>query len=124
MENQPAHGRKAMEEELVNGRDTANQLLEILVHESNTHRGGVEVEGSVLPFAEDLVRKVLRSFTNTLLLLNIHNDVSDDVVMPTTTIKDASSSVKCPKPEDKDESCKGFFNAKRRRGCHKRKLQD
>ncbi|TKY49208.1 WRKY transcription factor 70 [Spatholobus suberectus] len=116
MENQPSNGRKAMEEELVKGRDITNHLLEILVPKCNTHHGGVQVEGLVLPFAEDLVRKVLRSFTNTLLLLNTDMDVSDEVVMP-TTIKDVSSSVKCPKPEDKDYN--NFLNAKRRRGCHK-----
>ncbi|RDX67421.1 putative WRKY transcription factor 70, partial [Mucuna pruriens] len=119
MENQPSNGRKAMEEELVKGRDIANQLLEILVHKSY-HHGDVEVEGLVLPFAEDLARKVLRSFTNTLLLLNTDDDVSYEVVMP-TTIKDVSSSLKCPKPEDnKDEASKGFFNSKRR-GCYNRK---
>ncbi|KAL2331323.1 hypothetical protein Fmac_018904 [Flemingia macrophylla] len=117
MENQPSNRRKAMKEELVEGRDAANQLLEILVCKSNTHHEGVE--GLVLPFAEDLIRKVLRSFTNTLLLLNTHNDGSDEEVMY-TTIKNVSSSVKCTNPEDKNESCKGFFNAKRRRGCHKR----
>ncbi|XP_027342955.1 WRKY DNA-binding transcription factor 70-like [Abrus precatorius] len=116
MENQPSNGRKAMEEELIKGRDIATQLLEVLVHKSNTHLGDVE-EGLMLTFAQDLVRNVLRSFTNTLLLLNTdNNDVSDEVAMP-IIIKD----VKCPKPEDKDEACKSFFNVKRRSGCHKRK---
>ncbi|KAL2980799.1 hypothetical protein AAZX31_13G249800 [Glycine max] len=117
MENQPSNGRKAIEEELIKGRDIANQLLEILAPKSNTtQHKGVEVEALVLPFAEDLVRKVLRSLTNTLLLLNTHSDhVSDEVVLP-VTIKGVSSSVKCQKPEYKDES----FNAKRRSGSYKR----
>ncbi|KAK7335280.1 hypothetical protein VNO80_27057 [Phaseolus coccineus] len=119
MENQPSNGRKAMEEELNKGRYTANQLLQILVHKSNTRHRDAEVEGLVLPFVEDLVRKVLRSFSNTLLLLNTHSDVSDGVVMP-NTINDVSSSLKCPNLEDKDGVCKGSINAKRRRVCRKR----
>jgi len=109
-----------MEEELNKGRDTANQLLQVLVHKSNTRHRDAEVEGLVLPFAEDLVRKVLRSFSNTLLLLNTHTDVSDGVVLP-NTINDVSSSLKCPNLEDMDGVCKGSINAKRRRVCHKRK---
>jgi len=109
-----------MEEELNKGRDTANQLLQILVHKSNTRHSDAEVEGLVLPFAEDLARKVLRSFSNTLLLLNTHTDVSDGVVMP-VTVNDVSSSLKCPNLEDKDGVCKGSINAKRRRVSHKRK---
>ena len=35
-----------------------NQLLEVLVDKSNVHLG--DNERSILPFAEDLVRKVLR----------------------------------------------------------------
>ncbi|TKY49205.1 WRKY transcription factor 70 [Spatholobus suberectus] len=118
MENQPSNGRKAIEEELVKGRDIANQLLEVLVHKSNTYDGNVQ--GSMHPFVEDLGRKVLGSFTNTLLLLNDNSDVSSEVVVP-ITIKDVPSSVKRPKPRDTDEACKSFFDAKNRRGCYKRK---
>ncbi|KAL2331329.1 hypothetical protein Fmac_018910 [Flemingia macrophylla] len=109
MENHPSNGRRAMEEELTKGRDIANHLLEVLVdHKPNTH------EGSMVPFVEDLVRNVLCSFTNTLLLLNTDNDVSNEVV------KDVTSSVECPKPQDRDEACKSSFGTKIRRGCYKR----
>ncbi|RDX62837.1 putative WRKY transcription factor 70, partial [Mucuna pruriens] len=121
MENQPSNGRKAMEEELVKGRVIANQLLDVLVHKSNTHDGNVK--GSMLPLVEDLVHKVLSSFTNTLLLLDSINDVSisNEDVMP-ITVKDVLSSMKSPKPRDTDEACKRFFDPKnRRRGCYKRK---
>ncbi|RDX78395.1 putative WRKY transcription factor 70, partial [Mucuna pruriens] len=111
MENRLSNGRNAIEEELIKGLDIANQLLEILVHKSNTHGGNIE--GPMPPFVEDLVRKVQCSFTNTLLLLNFNNDISYKVVMP-ITIKDVPSSVKLPKPQDTDE-------AKNRRGCYKRR---
>lgn len=120
MENQQfSNGRKAMEEELVKGRDTANQLLEVLVdHKLNTHHG--DVEGLKSPFAENLVREVIRSFTNTLLLMKTNNDVSNEEILP-INIKDFSSE-NSPKPEDHmDKACKRFFNPKNRRGCYKRK---
>ncbi|XP_061371708.1 WRKY DNA-binding transcription factor 70-like [Gastrolobium bilobum] len=118
MENQPSNGRKEMEQELLRGHDIANQLLEVLVHKSNAHHG--DVRGSMLPFAEDLVRKVLRSFTNTLFILNTNNDVSNEVVVP-LTVRDFSSSANFQKPEDTDETRESFFNPKSRRGCYKRK---
>ncbi|WVZ00366.1 hypothetical protein V8G54_026435 [Vigna mungo] len=59
----------------------------------------------MLPFIEDLVRKVLCSFTNTLLLLNTDNDVSTEVPIP-KTVKDVPSFSKCPNPQHTDEVCK------------------
>lgn len=110
-----------MEEELVKGRDVANQLLEVCVHRSNTYQHHHEdVQGSMLPFIEDLVRKVLCSFTNTLLLLNTDNDVSTEVPIP-KTVKDVPSFSKCPNPQHTDEVCKGFFQTKKPRGSYKRK---
>ncbi|RDX59658.1 putative WRKY transcription factor 70, partial [Mucuna pruriens] len=117
MENQLPNGKKAVEEEIIRGRDMANQLLEVLVH-------GKREEGtkSALPFIEDLVRKVLCSFTNTLLLLNSNIDVSNEVVAY-TTLRDVSSSTSCPKLESVDETLKSrnILNPKNRRGCYKRK---
>lgn len=117
MENLPSNGRKAIEEELIKGRDIANQLLEVLVLKSNT-RHHADLEGSMLPFAEDLVRKVLCSFTNTLLLLNTdHCYSSNHAVIPILT-KDAHFQ----NPDHiKDEPCKSFFHPRKRRGCYKRK---
>ena len=70
MENHPSTGRRTIEQELLRGRDTAIQLLEVLVHKSKNNHHGNE-EGLILPFSEDLVHEVLRSFTNTLLRLNL-----------------------------------------------------
>lgn len=121
MENQLPNGKKAMEEELIKGHGMANQLLEVLVQDKlNTH---LEEEGSsksVLPFVEDLVRKVLCSFTNTLLLLNSNNDVSYEVVASIAP-KHVSSSTSSPKLESSDETCKSLMNTKTRRRGYKRK---
>jgi hypothetical protein len=89
----PTNSKKAMEEELLRGRDMANQVLEVLSFDdmSNIIR---EIKGSnlkstssskLLPLsvAEDLVREVLKSFTNTILLLN-NNQESIDVAIPIT----------------------------------------
>ncbi|XP_061371668.1 probable WRKY transcription factor 62 [Gastrolobium bilobum] len=111
MENQSSNGRIAMEEELIRGRDMANELLEVLANEEGSK--------SVLPIAEDLVLNVLRSFTNTLLLLNTNNDHSDEVVVP-IPIRDICSSANGTKPEDLNETSKSFIT-KNRRWCYKRK---
>lgn len=114
MENQQSlNVSKIMEQELTRGRDTANQLLEVIL---NTGYG--DVEG--LPFAEDLASKVLRSFTNTLMLMNTNDDVSDKEVLP-ITVKNLSPA-NCPKLEDTNKAApESFFNAINRRGCSKRK---
>ncbi|RZB83049.1 WRKY DNA-binding transcription factor 70-like [Glycine soja] len=123
MENQLPNGKKALEEELIRGHGMANQLLEVLVQDKlNTH---LEEEGSsksVLPFVEDLVRKVLCSFTNTLLILNSNNDVSNEVAA-SITLRDVSSSINCPKLQSVDETCKSpnILNPKSGSGCYKRK---
>ncbi|KAK7335279.1 hypothetical protein VNO80_27056 [Phaseolus coccineus] len=107
MENQIPNGKRAMEEELNRGRDMANQLLQVLAHDKSiTHLEKEEGSKSVLPFVEDLVRKVLCSFTNTLLLLNSSNDVSHEVAT-SITLRDVSSSTSSPKKlESVDETCK------------------
>lgn len=126
MENRCSNGRSgAMEQELIKGLDIANQLLEVLAHhhdQSNTQDNVVERLRS--PFAEDLIRKILRSFTNTLSLLSTNNDgdVSDKEEVVPLTITNFSSSTILPKNEDtNDESCKSYSNAKKRRGCYKRR---
>ncbi|XP_057726491.1 WRKY DNA-binding transcription factor 70-like [Arachis stenosperma] len=111
--------RELMEQELLRGRDVANQLLQLLVHRSNNNdEQGLTL---ILPFAEDLVHQVLRSFANTLLLLNISNNSNniDDAIFP---IKDLSSSSpsSCQKHEDLDEACKSF-HTNNGRGRYKRK---
>ncbi|MED6150275.1 hypothetical protein PIB30_070853 [Stylosanthes scabra] len=82
MENQ----RKAIEEELLRGRDMANQLLEVLVaqNKSNSNNNDDHDDDDkglmvLLTYSEDLVHQVLRSFTNSLLILNT-NKISGGVV--------------------------------------------
>ncbi|MED6150276.1 hypothetical protein PIB30_070854 [Stylosanthes scabra] len=123
--------REIMEQELLRGRDVANQLLQVLVHRSNNKNNDDE-QGLmlILPFAEDLVHQVLRSFTNTLLLLNSsnnnnnHNNSNIDGAIFPITMRDLSSSSSSPsrsqKHEDLDEACKSF-HTKNRRGRYKRK---
>nr|XP_025608177.1 probable WRKY transcription factor 62 [Arachis hypogaea] len=94
----------------------ANQLLEVLVahnNKSNNHhylnRSYDDDKGLMvlLPYAEDLVHQVLRSFTNSLLILNtttttksdaIDHDVFSDgrVVFDSTKFRDFSSTTSSP----------------------------
>lgn len=118
------NGKKAMEEELIRGRDMANQLLEVLAHDRSINHHEQE-QGSklVLPFVEDLVRKVMCSFTNTLLLLNSNSDFSNELAA-SIPLKDVSFSTTFPKLESTDETCKSQsinLNTKRRRRGYKRK---
>ncbi|MED6126504.1 hypothetical protein PIB30_079187 [Stylosanthes scabra] len=77
MNNNELSKATIMEQELLRGRDVANQLLEVVVDNNNNNKSNssrkeeeISERSMVMPFAEDAVRKVLRSFTNTLLLLN------------------------------------------------------
>jgi len=93
-------------EELLRGRNSAKKLRSVI-------NGSGENGSSANPLsAKKLVKEVLMSFTNSLLLLH-NNPTSDDV-----------SSVQVwdsPKHEDSQESnCKNF-NIKARRGCYKRR---
>ncbi|KAJ1376933.1 hypothetical protein SESBI_49425 [Sesbania bispinosa] len=76
----PPNGKKALEEELMRGREKANQLLEVLTDKSK-ERSKSEVP---LGVAEPLVREVLRSFTNTLLLLSANDEYPKKVEPPIT----------------------------------------
>jgi len=123
MKTQFSNGKKAMEEELIRGRDMANQLLEALGHDKlNIHLQEEGRSKSVLPFVEDLVRKVLCSFTNTLLLLNSNSHVSNEVT-PSLSLRDVSSSTDCPEMESVHENCKSrnILKPNNRRRCYKRK---
>lgn len=121
MANQALNGKKAMEEELIRGHDMANQLLEVVVHKSNiSHHHGDE-EALILPLAQDLVRKVLKSFTNSLLLLNSDAEVFQEEDVPKAIVRDFSSSANCTKPEDMNEASKSSNAKNRGRGRYKRK---
>ncbi|KAG4941936.1 hypothetical protein JHK87_045807 [Glycine soja] len=86
--------RKVLEE-LVKGREFANQLRQVMINGKDNDS----------PFVRSLAKNVLRSFTNTLFLLDKYPSYE---VSPST------------KSEDSQESCKSF-NSKNKRGCYKRK---
>jgi len=99
-----------MKQELIRGRDTANQLLEVIAYKlvNIPHHGDLDQ----LPLAEDLVRKVLRSFTNSLFLLH-----TNDEFLPIKDLPQAN----CPKFEVEDTDYKACKSFKTQRGCYKRK---
>jgi hypothetical protein len=121
----PKNGKKAMEKELLRGRDLANQLLEVLTLDDKSNiremMKGTNLKSSsskVLPLivAKDLVREILKSFTNTILLLNNSQDSND--------VRDFSFSMNCHKlEEDLDGAYKKLktLNTKNPKGVNKRK---
>ncbi|KAI4355986.1 hypothetical protein L6164_000040 [Bauhinia variegata] len=100
-------------EELVRGHESANQLRE-LFNKSNEGSCGVGGDNSAVTvtFAEDLLGKVLRSFTNTLLLLNEKN-IDESEEMSQFQVRD-SRSWKPTKSEDSEESCKSTSGIRHR----------
>ncbi|GMN40629.1 hypothetical protein TIFTF001_009854 [Ficus carica] len=120
-------GRKKLIEQLVHGRDIANQLQTLLSH-------SVADDGSVVDSAEDLVSKIMLSFTNTLSMLN-QND-NDEAVVSQIQVQSAAAAAasshvenKSPcldgrKSEDSGESCRSVSTAITRidrRGSYKRR---
>ncbi|KAL2330513.1 hypothetical protein Fmac_018094 [Flemingia macrophylla] len=95
--------RKAIEE-LVRGHDRAKQLRSIV-------NGICSDDGSATPFAEQLMKEVLMSFTNSLLFLN--NTITSE--SPDVQLSDS------PKSEDSQESNCKSSTVKERRGCYKRR---
>ncbi|XP_004489073.1 WRKY DNA-binding transcription factor 70-like [Cicer arietinum] len=120
MENLFGLSKKAMKEELLRGRDMANQLLEVLSCDDKSNK---EVKGSMLSLiAQDLVGEVLKSLTNTLLLLNNKED-SNDVGVPITVGNISLLTNFNKMEEDLDGSCKKLktLNTKNLKGSNKRK---
>jgi len=107
MENENlAHGgRGKVVDELLRGRDLANQLRNILNESGDIDNNN----GSTIPFAEDLLKKVLTTFTNSLLFLN-NNPTSEE-----------GSNLQLTKSEDSLESNFKSSIVKERRGCYKRR---
>jgi hypothetical protein len=101
-----AHGRGKVIDELLRGRDLANQLRHILNESVDIDHNNND---STTPFAENLLKEVLMTFTNSLLFLN--NNSTSDV-----------SDAQLTKSEDSLESnCKSTSIVKERRGCYKRR---
>ncbi|GMN40634.1 hypothetical protein TIFTF001_009852 [Ficus carica] len=122
-----ASGRQKLIEQLVNGREIANQLQTLLSQ-------SISYDGSVVDSTEDLASNIMESFTNTLFMLN-QNDNDDDpyeVVVSQIQVQAAaatSSHVDNRSPcldgrisEDSGESCRSVSTAmtrKDRRVCDK-----
>jgi hypothetical protein len=104
-----AHGRGKVIDELLRGRDLANQLRHILNESVDIDHNNND-SNSTTPFAaENLLKEVLMTFTNSLLFLN--NNSTSDV-----------SDAQLTKSEDSLESnCKITSIVKERRGCYKRR---
>lgn len=100
-ENLTSYRKRAIEE-LIRGREFTNQLQSML---TKTVKGE---EGSMFP--EDLVMKILGSFTETLSILKSTD--SDEV-------SQFPAGLGCRKYEDSGESSK--TSVKDRRGCYKRR---
>ena len=115
-ENSPSKPRKAIEE-LVQGRQFANQLRGLLSKSIGDDGSAPE---------KDLVLRILNSFTNTLSLLNsADSDVDVDVNVDVTQVQpNTQASSPCwdaPKSESSGESCRSNSTVKDRRGCYKRR---
>ncbi|XP_045794019.1 WRKY DNA-binding transcription factor 70-like [Trifolium pratense] len=102
-----AHGRGKVIDELLRGRELANQLRHLLNESGDIDHNNND---STTPFAENLLKEVLMTFTNSLLFLN-NNNLTSDV-----------SDAQLTKSEDSLESnCKSTSIVKERRGCYKRR---
>ncbi|XP_054814236.1 WRKY DNA-binding transcription factor 70-like [Prosopis cineraria] len=118
--------KQAIVEELVRGREFANQLLQLLRQGSN-YKGNQESFLSVArPFGQDLLTEILRSFTNTFLLLN--NTTDPDIQSHDVSFFSDSSSARniyqgSEVAGDVGVNCKSFINGRsdNQRGCYKRK---
>ncbi|KAI4353560.1 hypothetical protein L6164_002499 [Bauhinia variegata] len=118
MENLGLDRRKAIKE-LIRGHKFASQLREA-INQSSKESGVGDHSAVTIPFAEDLLGKVLRSFTNTLLILDNNNKNYESEVVSQLQIGD-TSSWKPTQSEDSQESCKSSSIIKERRGCYKRR---
>ncbi|KAJ4832558.1 hypothetical protein Tsubulata_000129 [Turnera subulata] len=110
--NLPSDRMKAVNE-LVQGREFANQLKAIL-----NNPKGISDDGLALFSREDLVTKILNSFTNTLSILNRADSSSGEVSdqFPATSHRCGGRKLS----EDSGESSKSS-TGKDRRGCYKRR---
>ena len=105
--------RSKVIEELTRGREFANQLRQV-INRSN----GDDDEDST-SFAQQLVGKVVASFTNTLSLLNRKTE-SDEEAVSQLQLRDSSRWINPTKSEDSEGSSKSC-TFKDRRGCYKRR---
>ncbi|XP_028764455.1 probable WRKY transcription factor 70 [Neltuma alba] len=107
MENLPSDRKKAIQE-LERGRELATRLRQLVLTS-----GGEGDADRTTPFARDLVDKVVTSFSNTLLLLNLSSLDSQ--------MQQYSSCLLPAKSDDSEDSCKSTSAVKERRGSYKRR---
>ncbi|XP_054817114.1 WRKY DNA-binding transcription factor 70-like [Prosopis cineraria] len=118
--------KQAIDKELVRGREFTNQLLQQLRHGSNCRGDQKSLLLVTSPFAQDFVTEIVRSFTNTFLLLNTTTDPADiqshDVSFFTDSSSDRNISHESGVAGDVDVNCKRFINRKSDdpRDCFKR----
>lgn len=116
--------RKRVVDELMEGRELANQLQSVLANSDGAGGSSSSSSSSLTGLsAEDLVSKIMKSFSNTLSILNVVNEgdevsVSDQI--PAGSRVD-STCLDARKSEDSDESCRSTSTVKDRRGCYKRR---
>ena len=106
--------RSKVIEELKRGREFANQLRQVI-----NYSNGDDDDKDSASFAQQLVGKVVTSFTNTLSLLNRKTE-SDEEAVSQLQLRDSSRWINPTKSEDSEGSSK-TCTVKDRRGCYKRR---
>ncbi|KAK7847292.1 putative wrky transcription factor 70 [Quercus suber] len=113
-ESLPSSKKKAIKE-LVQGRDFVNQLRSLLNKSAGDNNNNNNNKAAP---AEDLVVKILNSFTNSLSILN--NAESDEVsqIQANTHVTNWNGG---PKSSESSEETSRNTTHKDRRGCYKRR---
>ncbi|KAE7996482.1 hypothetical protein FH972_001201 [Carpinus fangiana] len=102
--------RQKVIKELVEGQECATQL-KTLLHKTMEHNGSFS--------AEELVSKILRSFTETLSVLSCTE--SGEVNSQNLAVSHADSHCDDPRSDDSGESSRKRPASKDRRGCYRRR---
>lgn len=114
--------RKMVIEKLLEGRDLVNQLQSVLAHKNYSDGSSVVA----LTAVENLVTKILESFSNTLLILNVDSELVDDISVSKIRADSRvnSACLDSRKSVDSRESCRSTtttFAIEDRRSCHKKR---
>ena len=114
-ESIPSNKKKAIEE-LVQGRDIANKLRSLL-NKSAGDNNNNNNNSKAAP-AEDLVVKILNSFTNSLYILNSAESDEVSQIQANTHVTNWNGG---PKSSESSEETSRNTTHKDRRGCYKRR---
>ena len=104
--------RQKVIKELVEGQECATQL-KTLLHKTLEDNGSFS--------AEELVSKILRSFTETLSVLSCIE--SGEVISQNLAVSHADSHCDDPRSDDSGESSRKRPASKDRRGCYRRRYK-